>query len=128
MGKKVIRLTESDLHNIVRTAVKNIIKESNGWQWPKYGLNDDEMQSCKENAYNYAREQFPNVRPCDALEELYKATYKDYLKQATRMNDEQIEEAYLNAMKILRKYSWAQLESTVLEQGWWHYIDHLSKQ
>lgn len=128
MSKKIIRLTESDLHNIVRTAVRNILRESHGWQYPNYGLSDDEMQSCKKNAYNYAREQFPNVMPCDALEELYKATYKDYLKQATRMSDEQIEEEYQHAIKILKKYSWAHLEATALEQGWWHYIDYISKQ
>jgi hypothetical protein len=44
------------------------------------------------------------------------------------MNDEQIEEEYQHAMKILKKYGWSQLESTALEQGWWHYIDYLSRQ
>jgi hypothetical protein len=53
MNKKIIRLTESDLHRIVKESAKRIIKEveSGGWVVDA---------SEAEEAYNMAAEEFGN--------------------------------------------------------------------
>ena len=53
--KQIIRLTESDLHRLVRESVRNILKESGheGWReedWnPNYPSDDDEDDGLDRN-------------------------------------------------------------------------------
>lgn len=63
--KKVIRLTESDLHRIIKESVKKIIKES-GHEWwkeedwnPQYPKDDEEETDNDkvDRLYDYEREK-----------------------------------------------------------------------
>ena len=50
--KRLIRLTESDLHNIIKESVKKIIKE---WEGDPYSLDADEIygdKATREDSYN----------------------------------------------------------------------------
>ena len=40
MNKKIIRLTESDLHRIVKESVNRVLKEARSGEWNQYRLDD----------------------------------------------------------------------------------------
>ena len=126
--KQTIKLTESDLHKIIKEAVNIIIE--NEWQWPEHGVSDDELNSYKKIAYNYALKIFPNEMPYKCLALLFKKTYRDFLiKTNTNVKPYGTIDDYLKKeFEQLDKYGWGQFERFSLPQGWWHYIAWLSKQ
>ena len=77
MNKKLIRLTESDLHRIVRESVNKVLREAEGYNWKKYENNpertkrDDNEKSWDEFNLKPWRKHFPSSRPDASLNDLY---------------------------------------------------------
>ena len=59
MDKKLIRLTEGDLHKIVKESVNRILREANYFDWsePQYDTNSDEWKSNYDNMANDYHQQ-----------------------------------------------------------------------
>ena len=121
--KKLLRLTENDLHRIVKESVNRVLNE-NDWAWPKYGLSDDEYEECKENVKCLVERLYPELRPCDKIEQFFRDTYRDYCKNFN-WPDEKIESEYNRVIDIIDKYGLGMAEYNGIPQGWWHYANWL---
>ena len=80
MGKKqVIRLTESDIHNIVKEAVKNILE---GGAWSKYPDEDITQAELDANMNINTNGDFANafVRKDPMVNNIHGSTLRDMLK------------------------------------------------
>lgn len=60
MKKKLVKLTESDLHRIIKESVKNVLKESD-YDYRKGKWNGYELTSAIYDAYEYLNNKFGNV-------------------------------------------------------------------
>jgi len=126
----IIRLTESDLHRIIKESVKAVLKEQSedSWKWPKYGLSDDEYNDCKENVRKFVvHNLYPELSPRDRLEQFFRDTYRDFCKASSNWTDEKIEEDYSHIINVIDKYGFAQAEWASIPQGWWHFAGWLLK-
>jgi hypothetical protein len=77
--KKIIRLTESDLHNLVREAVKNILE---GDAWSKYPDEDITQAELDANMNDKTSGEFANayVRKDPMVNNIHGSTLRDMLK------------------------------------------------
>lgn len=58
MAKKTIKLTESELHNIIKESVKKVLKEGQGWDTFKKGLRDGNNNNT--NKHSDVKQSFKN--------------------------------------------------------------------
>ena len=122
--KKLIRLTEQDIHRIIKESITRVLNE-NGWVWPKYGLSDEELEACKEKVRDYAISLYPELRPCDRIEQLFRDTYRGFCSQSSNWSEEKIDKEYDRVIGIIDKYGFAMAEYNGFGQGWWHYVSWL---
>ena len=88
MAKKLIRLTESDLHRIIKESVKKVIKESNETEF--YRKEIASIDPDTENGWGPDFESYPELRNTTA----YKKAYRYADEMDWYVNDDNINVDY----------------------------------
>ena len=83
MNKKLIRLTESDLHNIVQESVQTIIKENYASNfWGKLGFSKNDLKPKMQQKPQTQQQQQQAQQPQQQQLQQYKRKIRQYLTSA----------------------------------------------
>ena len=96
--------------------------DSSEFKWQTVYSDDDYQNKCKKEVYDFANKLYTELKPYDRIEQLYKDSYKEYLKNNTNLKPNEIDKHYNENIKLIDKMGWGQLEDYSLEQGWWAFM------
>lgn len=88
------------------------------WEWshPTLAKYDEDKTIVQE----FAKQEFGNN---NYMNEIFKQTYKYYLKEAYGWSEENIEKSYSQAIKMIHLIGWERFSYSHLERGWWNFVN-----